>query len=113
MTINYNKIGEAIRARRKELKMTQKDLALSSKTSQGYISDLEKGNIDNPSLKKLELIAEVLGINLSKLFEASSNETKNKINTIAAHLDGEELTEEELEELWEYAEFILSKRNKK
>lgn len=112
MTINHKKIGEAIRARRKELKITQKELASRLKISQGYISDLEKGNINNPSLKKLELIADELNINLSKLFQATSNETKNQINTIAAHLDGKELTEEELEELWEYAEFILSKRNK-
>jgi len=32
--------------------------------------------------------------------------------TIAAHLDGEELTEEETEELNKYIDFLISKRKK-
>lgn len=71
MGVNYKKVGEAIRARRKELKFTQKQLAEILKISQGYISDLEKGDIENPSLKRLEIITEELQMDISKLFDAS------------------------------------------
>ena len=35
----------------------------------------------------------------------------NNVNTIAAHFDGDEYTEEELEEIKQFAEFVKSKRN--
>ena len=43
ITQNPEQLGAAIRARRKELKVTQKDLALTCGTGLRFIIDLEKG----------------------------------------------------------------------
>lgn len=37
--------------------------------------------------------------------------SSNSVNTIAAHFDGDEYTEDELDEIRQFAEFIKSKRN--
>ena len=39
-------------------------------------------------------------------------EKKHKIHTIAAHHEGEDWTEEELDEIEQFKKYILSKRNK-
>lgn len=74
MTADYKLIGDSIRARRKELKLTQSQLAKKAGTSQGYIADTENGNLDNPSLKKLKKIADALQINLQRLFAAAESD---------------------------------------
>ena len=42
-TTNSDQLGATIRARRKQLKVTQKDLALTCGTGLRFISDLENG----------------------------------------------------------------------
>jgi y4mF family transcriptional regulator len=42
-TVNPKQLGTAIRTRRRELKVTQKDLALTCGTGLRFIIDLEKG----------------------------------------------------------------------
>lgn len=63
-------------------------------------------------------ICETLGITVEQLEKMadSDNTTENKdneIHTIAAHHDGEEWTEEELEDIENFKKYVLSKRNKK
>ena len=52
-------------------------------------------------------ICNVLNIRPEIFAEKSESE---QINTIAAHFDGDEYTDEELEEIRKFAEFIKSKR---
>ncbi len=47
-----------------------------------------------------------------KMKQISDDVNKNMLHTIAAHFDGNEYTEEELEEIRQFAEFVKSKRNK-
>jgi transcriptional regulator with XRE-family HTH domain len=61
------KLGEIIRIRRKELRMSQDELAILADVSQGYISDLEKGKIDNPTVKTIAKIAAALNLNNEQL----------------------------------------------
>ncbi len=61
------KIGEIIRSRRKELGMSQVQLANSANISQGYIADLENGKVENPTVKTITKIATVLNLNNEKL----------------------------------------------
>jgi y4mF family transcriptional regulator len=56
-------IGERIRRRRKELKITQPHLAELAKISPNTLYKLEKGH-GNPSLEVLYKVTEVLGLEL-------------------------------------------------
>mgnify|MGYP001455825656 CR=1 FL=1 len=56
-------LGETIRKRRKELKITQPHLAELAKVSTNTLYKLERGQ-GNPSLEVLNKLAEVLGLEL-------------------------------------------------
>lgn len=110
------KIGLKIRELRKEKHMSQTDLALSvgykEKTA---IAKIEAGKIDLPQ-SKLLAFSTVFGVSISYFFdEASDTEDSNvsplPVNTIAAHFDGDEYSESELEEIRKFAEFVKNRRN--
>lgn len=56
-------LGQAIRQQRRRLKVTQKDLAMTSGTGLRFIIDLEKGKSTCQLGKALEIVR-VLGLNL-------------------------------------------------
>lgn len=56
-------LGQAIRQQRRRLKVTQKDLAMTSGTGLRFIIDLEKGKQTCQLGKALEVVR-VLGLNL-------------------------------------------------
>ena len=56
-------LGAAIRARRTQLKVTQKDLAMTSGTGLRFISDLEKGK-PTCHIGKVLLVVQALGLEL-------------------------------------------------
>ena len=58
-----NSIGESIKSRRKELGITQPHLAELASVSTNTLYKLERGQ-GNPSLKILNQLAEVLGMEL-------------------------------------------------
>ena len=61
-----------------------------------------------PEMVKIDMLAKYFNINRSDLLE----EKREKIETIAAHHDGESWTEEELQAIEDYKAFIKMKRNK-
>ena len=71
-----------------------------------------------PNQDKLFVLGSALNVSEAWLMGYDvpmEREVKSKlsdyVNTIAAHFDGDEYTEEELEEIKQFAEFIKSKRN--
>lgn len=62
------KFGSSIRARRKQLKMTQADLADSAKLNRSYLSELERGLV-SISLERAAKLADALEIALSELIK--------------------------------------------
>ena len=61
--MSYNRVGQAIRNRRKELGITQPHLAEVAGVSTNTLYKLEKGQ-GNPTLNVLNKLAEVLGMEL-------------------------------------------------
>lgn len=61
--INPEQLGAAIRARRRELKVTQKDLALTCGTGLRFISDLENGK-PTCQIGKILQVLQALGLKL-------------------------------------------------
>lgn len=80
-----NDIGSEIRKRRKALNLTQEDLAELSDISVNFLSQLERTNNQNISIKKLDSIAKALNSNtpeiVSSAYKDSHNTDKEKANT--------------------------------
>ncbi len=62
-TKNPEQLGAAIRARRKQLKVTQKDLAMTCGTGLRFIVDLEKGK-PSCQIGKILQVLQALGLKL-------------------------------------------------
>lgn len=73
-------------------------------------SMLERG-IGNASVDNVLKVCKGLNITADQLTKMA-NEEEYEIETIAAHYDGEEWTEEELEEIERFKEFVKAKRLK-
>jgi len=62
--------GEAVRARRRELGLSQEDLGFEAELHRTYVSQLERG-IKSPSLATIEQLAQVLKTTPSDLIRAA------------------------------------------
>jgi len=72
---NPEQLGEVIRAKRRQLKVTQKDLALTCGTGLRFIIDLEKGKATCQIGKTLQVI-QALGLTIQISEPAISKEAK-------------------------------------
>ncbi len=75
-SIEY-RFGRAVRRRRRELDLSQEELAERSGLHRNYISSVENGN-RNPSLRNVEKLAQALDISISDLFVNYNVEAKGK-----------------------------------
>ncbi len=69
------KLGERIKQLRDGLELTQGQLAGQSELSQGYLSQLENGEVKNPSAAVLLRIAQAVHVDPDDLFEAAGYPT--------------------------------------
>ncbi|MBD2741912.1 helix-turn-helix domain-containing protein [Coleofasciculus sp. FACHB-1120] len=72
MSQNYGlsikqRFGKAIRRRRRELDLSQEELAERAELHRTYISNIERGEL-NPSLETMEKLVKALDITVSALF---------------------------------------------
>lgn len=63
-----NSIGSTIQKRRQELGLTQKELSLLVGIGINTLLAIERGN-GNPSLKKIEKVADALGLELTLVYK--------------------------------------------
>jgi transcriptional regulator with XRE-family HTH domain len=78
-SIEY-RFGKAIRRRRRELDLSQEELAEKSGLHRNYISGIENGK-RNPSLKNIVKLAVALDISVSDLFINYGIEIKTESET--------------------------------
>lgn len=102
---------DKIKKRRIELKLTLEEVAKGVGVSTPTIQRYESGEIKNVRRDKIKRLSDTLQVSPSYLMdweeaEASTNEPQ----TLAAHHDGEDWTEEELEDIERFKAFIKSKR---
>ncbi len=96
-----------IKSRRTELKMSQDTLAeLTGYKDRSSIAKIEKGEVDLAE-SKIREFAKALKVSPQELM--GWDEPEEPI-TIAAHFDGDEYTEDELDEIKAFAEFVKTKR---
>lgn len=104
-------LGKTIAERRKELGITQVNLAERAGTSQGYISDLENGKILNPTIGTLLKIATILNLESSKLL-SEVDHSKEEITIYGDHdniIDFDALDDEGKRQIIAFYEFIKNK----
>ncbi len=99
-------IYDRIRKLRNDLQYSQEQLAqkvgYADKTA---IAKIEAGKVDLPQSKILAF-AKALQTTTAYLMDGDSTDPL----TLAAHFDGDEYTEDELEEIKQFAEFVRNKR---
>lgn len=88
---------------KKKLGLTTEELSKQSGVPIGTLNKILSGATKDPKLETLKSIARVLGLTL--------NDFDDDVPlTIAAHFDGDEYTEEEFDEIRQFAEFVKNKR---
>ncbi len=87
------KLGDRIRKLRDKCELTQGQLAQSSSVSQGYLSQLENGEVKNPSAAVLLRVAQAMNIDPDDLFEAAGYPTVRTLREVyeryESTIDGE------------------------
>ena len=99
-------IMERMKTRREELNMSYQTLSEKVGISKSTLQRYETGFIKNMPVDKLEDIANALNVSPSYLMGWDSE----KPTTLAAHFDGDEYTEDELEEIRQFAEFVKNRK---
>lgn len=90
---------------RKKNKITQKELAEQLGVKHNAISSWENG-VNSIDIDTLFRVCQIFGITVNDMYDIKQQPT-----TLAAHFDGDEFTEEELDEIRQFAEFVKN-RNK-
>lgn len=75
----YDCLGEIISVRRRQLRMSQEDLAAETSVDRSFISNLERGQ-RNPSLGTVASLAEGLRTSLSRLVARCESCVKERVN---------------------------------
>ncbi|MBS5373036.1 helix-turn-helix transcriptional regulator [butyrate-producing bacterium] len=99
--------NENLRAARERKNMTQKDVADNIGVAKSTYSLYESGNRE-PNVQTIKKLADLLNVSADDLLGLNQEPT-----TIAAHFDGDDFTEDELEDIRAYADFVKNRRNKK
>jgi transcriptional regulator with XRE-family HTH domain len=76
------KLGDKIKQLREKSGLTQGQLATSSSVSQGYLSQLENGEVKNPSAAVLLRVAQAMHVDSDELFEAAGYPTVRTLRQI-------------------------------
>lgn len=100
---NFN---ENLRYAREQKGLSQKDVAEKIGVAKSTYSLYESGNRE-PNVQTIKKISDVLNVSADDLLGINSEPT-----TIAAHFDGDEYTEEQLNRIREFAKFIKQEENK-
>ena len=98
------KFNENLKFARERKKISQKEMAERIGVAKSTYSLYESGNRE-PNVQTIKKIADILNVSADELLGISDEPI-----TIAAHFDGDEYTEEELDEIKQFAEFVKAKR---
>lgn len=102
-----DKFNENLKKARERKGMSQKDVAEKIGVAKSTYSLYESGNRE-PNVQTIKKIADVLSTSADKLL---GMEEELQIDTLAAHFEGEQFTDEEMDEIMNFVEFVKNKRN--
>ena len=99
-----DKFNENLKAAREKRGLSQKEVAESIGVAKSTYSLYESGNRE-PNVQTIKKISDLLSVSADDLLGIDEDE-----QAVAAHFDGNEYTQEELDEIRKFAEFVKSKR---
>jgi transcriptional regulator with XRE-family HTH domain len=102
--------GERLRQIIKEKGLTQAEVAKLLSIGESTVSFYESGK-RQPDYETLVRLSEAFKVSTD--FLLGKTDIKNPIETIAAHHDGEDWTEEELEDIEKFKEFVRMRRQQR
>lgn len=105
MALDIKKIKNVMSRRN----MGIKDLSVKSGVPLRTVNNILGGITANPTIDNMIAIAHALGCKVDD-FVLNKLDDSDDIETIAAHHDGEEWTDEELAEIEDFKNFVRSKR---
>ena len=119
MVQTTEKLGTFLASARNKLEMTLRAVEEETGISNAYLSQLEHGKIKTPAPQNLHKLAELYQVPYELLMElagypvpkAQSAEHHSSLNTFAARIGA--VTEEEEEALFEYLQFIRSRKRRR
>ena len=103
-------IFERIESLRKSKGISQGKLEKELGFSNGSIS---KWKTSTPSSERLQKLADYFGVTVEYLLTGEAPLVRTYQSTLAAHLEGEDFTEDEMNDIINYIEFVKSRKNKK
>lgn len=106
-----NVFSERIRILREEKGLTQKELAKILNSSPSKVSMWERGERD-PVSDDLTRISEYFSVTTDYLLGISDIRDPYEIQTLAAHKEGDEWTEEERAAIEAFKEMVRAQKNK-
>lgn len=98
---NFN---ENLKYAREKKGLTQKEVAEGIGVAKSTYSLYESGNRE-PNVQTIKRIADLLNVSADDLLGINEN-----MQTLAAHFEGDEFTEDELDEIKQFAAFVKNKR---
>ena len=93
-----------------EKRITKAVLSREADIPYTTIDGFYKKGCDNIKLSTLRKLAAYFNCSLDYLVDDETE--RNTPSTIAAHFEGEEFTEDELDEIRQFAEFVKNRKNK-
>lgn len=99
-----NRFNENLKNARERRSLSQKDLAEQIGVAKSTYSLYESGNRE-PNVQTIKRIADALNVSADELLGI------DEVATLAAHFDGNDYTEDELDEIKQFAAFVKSKRD--
>lgn len=98
---------ENLKAARTKLGMTQKDAAEAIGVAKSTYSLYESGKRE-PNLTTIRKLADLLSVTADELLGVTGQ--REAPQTIAAHFDGDDYTEEEMEKIHDFLAYVKSQR---
>ena len=112
------RLADELKRLRAIRKLSLREVEETTRISNAYLSQLERGEAENPSPDKLQKLAKCYGVPYEHLMKAAGylrpsaggGKSKPDMSRLQAALMGANLTDEEEERMLEFLEFIRSKK---
>ena len=99
-----DKFNENLKAARERRGLSQKEMSERIGVAKSTYSLYESGNRE-PNVQTIKRISDTLNVSADELLGI-----EEETSTLAAHFTGDEYTEDELDEIKKFAEFVKNKR---
>lgn len=104
---------EIINELKKKKGLTSEQLSDKSGVPLGTLNKILNGTTKDPKLETLKALARVLECSLDDFDDTNKKLKKpTQLETIAAHFEGEEFTEDDIEDIDNFIKYVLSKKKK-